>query len=70
MYSFIPEELAWATVQEREAEARRMAAQASRRSPRRSLRALVARRLVQTGLRLDGSARDVALKPAVKGGCC
>jgi len=67
MYSVMPEELTWATVQQHEAEARRTASHATRRSSGRSLRAVLARKLVQTGLRLDGSARDVALKT---NGCC
>ena len=70
MYSFIPEELTWARVAEHELEARRTASRASRRSRGRSLRGVLARKLVQTGLRLDERAGDVALKPAAKGGRC
>ena len=70
MYSHIPEELIWATIQEHELEARRRAKRSTRRASARSLRSRVARTLVQTGLRLDDRAGDVALKPAARGGCC
>jgi hypothetical protein len=64
MYTFITEELTWATVQEHELEARRAARHPTRRRAGRSFRSLVARTLVQTGLRLDGSAVEVVKKPA------
>jgi len=71
MYSYVPEELIWATIQEHELEARRVARRATRHRSGRSLRSVVARKLVQTGLRLDDRAGEAALKPAVKkSGCC
>ena len=70
MYPHIPEELIWATIQEHELEARRRAKRSTRHASARSLRSRVARTLVQTGLRLDDRAGDVALKPAARGGCC
>ena len=70
MYPHIPEELIWATIQEHELEARRAAKRSTRHTSGRSLRSLVARKLVQTGLRLDDQAGEVALNPAAKGGGC
>lgn len=64
MYGSIPEEVAWAAVQQHEAEARNIATRTTRRSSGRSLRSRVARKLVQTGLRLDDDAGVAVLKAA------
>jgi len=64
MYGFIPEEVAWAAIQEHDAETRNIAARTTRRSSGRSLRSLVARKLVQTGLKLDDDAGVAVLKAA------
>jgi hypothetical protein len=64
MFGYIPEEMSWAAVQEHELEARRIARSTTRRGNSHSLRALVARKLVQTGLRLDDDAGIAVLKHA------
>jgi hypothetical protein len=68
VYGFIPEEISWATMQEHELDAQRIAAHPIRRARPRSLRAKVARKLVQTGLRLDDRAGIAVLKASAKGG--
>ncbi len=64
MFGFVPEEMSWAAMQEHELEARRIAQHATRRGNGHSLRALLARKLVQTGLRLDDDAGIAVLKHA------
>lgn len=61
MYSYVLEELARATVQEREAESRQRRRCRERRSTSKSsLRSLLARELVHAGLHLDRSAGELA----------
>lgn len=71
MISFVPEELAWVFVREREEAARRAphSVTARRARSRLPLRSLLARRLVEAGIRLDSTAREVAVKAAANGPC-
>jgi len=63
MHMFLPEDLTWALMQEREAEARRAAAHTVRRpaKPASSVRSALARRLVGLAVLLDGSVRDIVV---------
>lgn len=70
MYTFIPEDLTWAIMREREAEARRAATHAMPRPRRRpsSVKGALARGLVTLGVWLDDSANDFAASTR-KGHC-
>jgi hypothetical protein len=70
MSTFIPEDLTWAIMQEREAVARAAVATGVPRPRRRplSVKGALARRIVSLGVWLDGGANDITA-PARKRHC-
>ena len=67
---YIIEELAWAIAQEWEEEARQMRRHSQHRPETKpALRSRLARKLVQTGVRLDRAAGESALKAAACSRC-